>query len=110
MMMKMIMLTLISIFLYLISMFSLKSNKNKEKLISFECGFNPFNMPQASFSLQFFKILMIFMLFDMELIVILPLTLFKTQNYSLLFTLLILFILILGLIFEWKEGNLEWLK
>lgn len=75
--------------------------KNKEKLYSFECGFNPFNKSQTPFSIQFFKILLIFLLFDIEIIVILPLPTINNINYYTNITIIIiLFLLILRLIFE----------
>lgn len=102
---------IISSLLILISLVSSLNNKTKEKSYSFECGFNPFNRPHTPFSIQFFKILLIFLIFDIEIIVVLPLPLNKiilaTINY---FITRILIILILGLLFEWKEGSLQWLK
>nr|QYC94844.1 NADH dehydrogenase subunit 3 [Amblyseius tsugawai] len=102
---------LLSLILLLISTLKMNSNQNKEKLNSFECGFNPMMSPRSSFSLQFFKVLMIFMLFDMEILIVLPCPIFKMMNFnSFLIIILIMVIIIFGLIFEWKEGSLQWLK
>lgn len=82
----------------------------KEKISSFECGYDPFFNPRSSFSIQFFKIILIFLLFDVEIILIFPLPLFQFLNYfNNIFFLVILRVLILGLYFEWKEGSLKWL-
>lgn len=110
-MIKLSLAILITSVLSAISLLSSLNLKNKEKLYSFECGFNPFNKSQTPFSIQFFKILLIFLLFDIEIIVVLPLPfilLIKTDvNYIII---LILILLAAGLIFEWKEGSLQWLK
>lgn len=89
----------------------LKYNKDKEKLSIFECGFNPFLKLRVPFSIHFFKILLIFLLFDLEIVVILPIPLRNKIREEILFYIrLIILILIFGLFYEWKEGGLEWLK
>lgn len=96
---------------WIISFLRNKRINFKNKFYSFECGFNPFTSPQSFFSIQFFKILIIFLLFDIEIIIIIPIPLYHPItfiNYT--FYILIIRIIILGLIFEWKEGSLEWLK
>uniref|UniRef100_UPI0030E19B31 NADH dehydrogenase subunit 3 n=1 Tax=Thrips brunneus TaxID=3118777 RepID=UPI0030E19B31 len=92
---------------------SKKSNKMREKMIPFECGFNFFNFARMPFSMQFFLIAIIFIIFDVEIILIVPLipslfkaNLFKWTNTSLSF----LTILILGILIEWKEKTFEWKK
>ena len=86
------------------------NNKNliKEKIISFECGFNSFENPRVSFSIQFFKILLVFLFFDIEIVVVLPLIYFKYLNiFQLLEVLIIIIVLIYGLYVELKEGSLD---
>nr|YP_001936651.1 NADH dehydrogenase subunit 3 [Uroctonus mordax]ACA62675.1 NADH dehydrogenase subunit 3 [Uroctonus mordax] len=91
--------------------FSKKVNLDKEKGSSFECGFDPFNSSRLSFSLQFFLIGVIFLIFDVEIALMLPAPL--CLNYNLFFFLILsvfVFILLFGLYFEWVQGTLEWLK
>ncbi|YP_009517121.1 NADH dehydrogenase subunit 3 (mitochondrion) [Thrips palmi] len=92
---------------------SKKTNKMREKLIPFECGFNFFNFARMPFSMQFFLIAIIFIIFDVEIILILPLipSIFKSNliKWSLTSTSFLM-ILILGIFIEWKEKSFEWKK
>lgn len=90
-----------------------KSLSSREKFRPFECGFDPRVMPRNSFSIKFYLIAVIFLIFDIEIALILPIPLIK--NYSNLIYLNYLFtyfliILLLGLFYEWKEGRLNWLN
>nr|AEP27736.1 NADH dehydrogenase subunit 3 [Brachycerus muricatus] len=116
-MMKMIMLlsNLILLIVILISLLMIFLNKktfsDREKNSPFECGFDPETSARLPFSLHFFLIAIIFLIFDVELVILLPMILvFKITNiklYTLSFMLLTL-ILILGIFHEWKQGALEW--
>nr|YP_009443841.1 NADH dehydrogenase subunit 3 [Dorypteryx domestica]ATU07049.1 NADH dehydrogenase subunit 3 [Dorypteryx domestica] len=102
-----------SIFLLAATILSKKSKEDQEKSSPFECGFNPFNSPRTPFSIRFFLITIVFLIFDVEITLILPLIHnFDNSNLLIWQTVLILFIMILiiGLIFEWKTGSLEWVK
>uniref|UniRef100_A0AAU7BA19 NADH-ubiquinone oxidoreductase chain 3 n=1 Tax=Neonetus sp. TaxID=3143695 RepID=A0AAU7BA19_9ORTH len=90
------------------------SNKiiyDREKNSPFECGFDPMNSARLPFSLQFFLIAVIFLIFDVEIALLLPMILtFQWSNihiwiYTLMFFILIL---IIGLFHEWNQGALEW--
>nr|YP_009536339.1 NADH dehydrogenase subunit 3 [Ornithodoros tholozani]AYN50604.1 NADH dehydrogenase subunit 3 [Ornithodoros tholozani] len=85
---------------------------SKEKNSPFECGFDPFSLSRCSFSLRFFMISIIFLIFDIEIIIILPLPLLsKSLNTPLITNLMMILLLIfIGLIYEWKNGMIEWLK
>nr|YP_010990242.1 NADH dehydrogenase subunit 3 [Pylorgus sordidus]WOW98226.1 NADH dehydrogenase subunit 3 [Pylorgus sordidus] len=102
--------SLIMITCYLISK---KSKKNREKLSPFECGFDPKSSARTSFSIQFFLIAVLFLIFDIEIVILIPtiLTLNSNEpmNYSLTMTMFML-TLILGLVYEWKNNMLEWAK
>nr|YP_010531170.1 NADH dehydrogenase subunit 3 [Athalia sikkimensis]UXW93392.1 NADH dehydrogenase subunit 3 [Athalia sikkimensis]UXW93587.1 NADH dehydrogenase subunit 3 [Athalia sikkimensis] len=104
----------ISILIMIIStILSKKSNYDKEKISPFECGFNPKNNYRNTFSIQFFLIAIIFLIFDVEITLLLPLILtVNSSNLSVWFTLVTYFILILilGLLYEWKFGALDWLN
>lgn len=101
---KMIIFIFVVIFIFILNLFVFLRNmflSNKEKLCSFECGFNSFNLYREFFSIQFFKILLIFLLFDIEIIVILPfplgLVLDKIIFISFVF---LIFFIVFGLYFE----------
>nr|QVT11062.1 NADH dehydrogenase subunit 3 [Pachycrepoideus vindemmiae] len=112
------------IFLFIIIMFILvmmmvinmliskKMFKNREKNSPFECGFDPLSDNRMPFSLSFYLISIIFLIFDVEITLILPMIYnYNLLNYFYLMNMLIiLIILLLGLFMEWKEGALNWFK
>nr|WQF69093.1 NADH dehydrogenase subunit 3 [Amblyomma auricularium] len=104
---------MISLFIYLIFMFMKFMNLlSKEKLSPFECGFDPFSLSRVPFSLKFFFIGIVFLVFDVEIIVILPFPiLFFNKSISLFISFMMINILILiGLLYEWKSGMIDWMK
>nr|AXS65836.1 NADH dehydrogenase subunit 3 [Curculionoidea sp. 29 KM-2017] len=113
------MLSIILIFFLLISnlmmilanIISKKSFFDREKNSPFECGFDPKNSARLPFSLQFFLIAMIFLIFDIEITLLIPMMyIMKISNIFNLLLLSIFFILILllGLYHEWNQGALNW--
>nr|YP_010958497.1 NADH dehydrogenase subunit 3 [Ophidion marginatum]WMY90767.1 NADH dehydrogenase subunit 3 [Ophidion marginatum] len=82
-----------------------------EKLSPYECGFDPMGSARLPFSLRFFLVAILFLLFDLEIALLLPLP-WGNQLASPLETFAwattILVILTLGLIHEWVQGGLEW--
>nr|ALO76275.1 NADH deshydrogenase subunit 3 [Leucocelis sp. LEU01] len=107
-----IIILLISMMLMLISLtISKKSFMDREKASPFECGFDPKSSSRLPFSLQFFLIAVIFLIFDVEITLLIPLILtIKLCNFMSYFMILIIFILILlvGLYHEWTQGALDW--
>nr|QWX95708.1 NADH-ubiquinone oxidoreductase chain 3 [Sephina geniculata] len=93
------------------TMISKKTIMNQEKLTPFECGFDPMSSARIPFSLQFFLIAILFLIFDIEIAIILPMIItMKMSNimsWSLTMTMFIM-VLIMGLYYEWKNGMLEW--
>nr|QEJ81545.1 NADH dehydrogenase subunit 3 [Diaphanes sp. FM11] len=93
------------------NLIAFKSSLDREKNSPFECGFDPKSSPRIPFSLQFFLIAVIFMIFDIEIALILPLILTVKSSNPFMFILisfLFIFILIMGLFHEWKQGALNW--
>nr|YP_010321812.1 NADH dehydrogenase subunit 3 [Stenochironomus tobaduodecimus]UKO33039.1 NADH dehydrogenase subunit 3 [Stenochironomus tobaduodecimus] len=107
-----ILIFIISFFMILLSSILMKKKQmNRENMTPFECGFNPFNSPRLPFSIKFFLIAIIFLIFDVEITLILPLIL--TMKYSNLYiwtltNFIFLIILIIGLFLEWYQGSLTW--
>lgn len=103
----------ISILIIKISLiFRIKIKINFEKLSPFECGFNPIFFKRIPFSIRFFLITIIFLIFDVEIALILPIIIIlKKSNLILWFFTRLMFnlILIIGLIHEWNNGALNWL-
>nr|ALO77181.1 NADH deshydrogenase subunit 3 [Carpelimus sp. CAR01] len=117
----MIILLIISIFTLLLSMIimllsnliSKKTMMDQEKNSPFECGFDPKNSARLPFSLHFFLIAIIFLIFDVEITLLIPFILmFKItmmNNYFMLMTIFIM-ILLLGIYHEWNQGALNWIN
>nr|YP_010350523.1 NADH dehydrogenase subunit 3 [Synagrops philippinensis]UOK10016.1 NADH dehydrogenase subunit 3 [Synagrops philippinensis]UVN21648.1 NADH dehydrogenase subunit 3 [Synagrops philippinensis] len=84
---------------------------NHEKLSPYECGFDPVGSARLPFSLRFFLVAILFLLFDLEIALLLPLP-WGNQLDAPLLTLAwassALFLLFLGLVYEYLQGGLEW--
>nr|WDE20745.1 NADH dehydrogenase subunit 3 [Callimerus inbasalis] len=95
------------------SIISKKTFMDREKNSPFECGFDPKSSARIPFSLHFFLIAMIFLIFDVEITLIFPLIMIMKitsyLNYMIISSFL-LFILLLGLYHEWNQGALNWTK
>nr|YP_008475594.1 NADH dehydrogenase subunit 3 [Galeocerdo cuvier]AGT59726.1 NADH dehydrogenase subunit 3 [Galeocerdo cuvier]ARH55250.1 NADH dehydrogenase subunit 3 [Galeocerdo cuvier]ARH55263.1 NADH dehydrogenase subunit 3 [Galeocerdo cuvier]AZQ21901.1 NADH dehydrogenase subunit 3 [Galeocerdo cuvier] len=102
---------LVSLMLALIAFWLPLLNPDNEKLSPYECGFDPLGNARLPFSLRFFLVAILFLLFDLEIALLLPLP-WGNQSLTPLSTLfwatIILILLILGLIYEWSQGGLEW--
>nr|APX40817.1 NADH dehydrogenase subunit 3 [Smaragdina concolor] len=88
-----------------------KTFMDREKSSPFECGFDPKTCARLPFSLQFFLIAIIFIIFDVEIALIIPLVKSMSTSNTIMFSatgLFFIFILIIGLIHEWKQGALNW--
>ena len=105
---------LIVFFLKLLAfLISEKSPLMREELSSFECGFEHHSLSRVPFSLRYFFLTLIFLLFDLEIVLImfLPSLLFSS---SFVFSILVLGVFIIflyiGLVYEWQDGSLEWVN
>nr|AHA52565.1 NADH dehydrogenase subunit 3 [Pselaphanus sp. QL-2013] len=104
---------IISLFFLLLNFFlSMNKKMYYEKIISFECGFDMLVSSRVPFSINFYLIAILFLIFDVEIVLLIPLIVsFKFLNIMnwMIFSILILFILLLGLEYEKKEGSLKWM-
>lgn len=86
---------------------------NREELSPYECGFEHHNVSRIPFSLRYFFLTLIFLLFDLEIVLILFIPYVILSGYILISLLLLLsfiFILYLSLVYEWNDGTLEWVS
>nr|YP_010895073.1 NADH dehydrogenase subunit 3 [Cyphipelta rufocyanea]WJW73599.1 NADH dehydrogenase subunit 3 [Cyphipelta rufocyanea] len=109
--MVLILITLSIVVMMLATILSKKSYTDREKSSPFECGFDPMSSSRLPFSLKFFLITIIFLIFDVEIALILPMIL--TINYSniLMWSItstMFILILLIGLYHEWNQGMLNW--
>nr|YP_009734529.1 NADH dehydrogenase subunit 3 [Acropyga smithii]QBG38709.1 NADH dehydrogenase subunit 3 [Acropyga smithii] len=90
-------------------LFSTKYNKMREKMSPFECGFDPLINPRLPFSIQFFLISLIFLIFDIEITILIPLIYMHFPNKIIIFTsFLFVFMLMFGLLIEYIEQSIDW--
>nr|QEJ81470.1 NADH dehydrogenase subunit 3 [Diaphanes citrinus] len=111
MIISMVMMVLTTSLMMINNLISFKLNLDREKNSPFECGFDPKSSPRIPFSLQFFLIAVIFLIFDIEIALILPLilTMKITNPTSFIFiTFFFILTLIMGIFHEWKQGALNW--
>nr|YP_009648554.1 NADH dehydrogenase subunit 3 [Tetraphleps aterrimus]QCE31841.1 NADH dehydrogenase subunit 3 [Tetraphleps aterrimus] len=90
-----------------------KSTLDREKMSPFECGFDPKSSSRLPFSIQFFLIAVLFLVFDIEIVIILPMIItLKMTNmmYWIATSMGFMLILMAGLYHEWNNGVLEWAK
>nr|AXS65736.1 NADH dehydrogenase subunit 3 [Staphylinoidea sp. 8 KM-2017] len=108
----MIFILMLSFVMMLLAMaISKKTFMDREKSSPFECGFDPKSNARLPFSLQFFLIAMIFLIFDVEITLLMPLILtLKISNILnfMYISFFFLLILIIGLFHEWNQGALSW--
>nr|YP_009747485.1 NADH dehydrogenase subunit 3 [Aurelia coerulea]ADY15481.1 NADH dehydrogenase subunit 3 [Aurelia aurita]QII89164.1 NADH dehydrogenase subunit 3 [Aurelia coerulea] len=86
------------------------TSPDKEKVSVYECGFTPYDNPGNPISVRFFLIGILFLVFDLEISLLLPWSissyLISLPGIWLIF--IFVFILTWGLIYEWIKGGLEW--
>nr|AXS65766.1 NADH dehydrogenase subunit 3 [Staphylinoidea sp. 7 KM-2017] len=99
------------IVMFIAMIISKKTFMDREKSSPFECGFDPKSNARIPFSLQFFLIAVIFLIFDVEITLLMPLILtLKISNFMnfMLLSFFFLLILLIGLFHEWNQGALKW--
>nr|YP_009759747.1 NADH dehydrogenase subunit 3 [Phauda flammans]QIQ56358.1 NADH dehydrogenase subunit 3 [Phauda flammans] len=102
---------IINIIMFLSIILSKKSFMDREKNSPFECGFDPKSSARIPFSLHFFLITVIFLIFDIEIALIFPIIMtFKLTNFLIWSKISLFFFLILisGLYHEWNQNMLNW--
>ncbi len=89
-----------------------KRVKDKVKDQPYECGITPVGDARERFSVKFYLVAMIFILFDIEAIFLYPwAVIYKTfENKLFAFSEMLLFVLLIvaGFFFIWKKGVLDW--
>ena len=82
----------------------------KAKNSPYECGFEPFEDARLPFDVKFYLVAILFIIFDLETAFLFPwaVVLHKLGWFGLAAMGLFLGLLIIGFIYEWKKGALEW--
>nr|CCI69478.1 NADH dehydrogenase subunit 3 [Metacrangonyx sp. 3 ssp. 1 MDMBR-2012] len=107
-------LFVLSLVIYFIAnLLGKKMKKEREKNSPFECGFDPFKKARTSFSIRFFLVAIIFLIFDIEIVILMPVGVllnYYLVSYFSLVTAVIIIILTAGLAHEWNQGALNWVN
>ena len=85
-------------------------NPNRVKLMPYECGIDPIGNSRGRYTVRYYIVAILFVVFDVETIFLFPWAVkFKALGmFGLLEMLIFLGILIVGYIWIWKKGALEW--
>jgi NADH-quinone oxidoreductase subunit A len=84
--------------------------KDEEKLSSYECGFEPFEDSRMKFDVRYYLVAILFIIFDLEIAFLFPwaVSLDTVGSFGLIAMGIFLAVLVVGFIYEWKKGALEW--
>lgn len=82
----------------------------KAKLSQYECGFDAFEDARLPFDVRYYLVAILFIIFDLETAFLFPwaVVLRKIGWFGFIAMILFLGVLIVGFIYEWKKGALEW--
>jgi len=81
-----------------------------EKLSAYECGFEAFSESRMKFDVRYYLVAILFIVFDLEIAFLFPwaVSLDATGMLGLAAMGVFLLILVVGFVYEWKKGALEW--
>ena len=84
--------------------------KDEEKLSPYECGFEAFEDTRMRFDVRYYLVSILFIIFDLEIAFLFPwaVVLDEIGMFGYIAMMIFLGILVIGFIYEWKKGALEW--
>ncbi len=84
--------------------------KDAEKLSPYECGFEPFEDGRIKFDVRYYLVAILFIIFDLEIAFLFPwaVSMGTIGVFGILAMGIFLIVLVVGFIYEWKKGALEW--
>ena len=87
-----------------------QGSKDEEKLSPYECGFEAFDDSRMKFDVRYYLVAILFIIFDLEIAFLFPWAVVLDQIGMVGFWAMMIFlgILVVGFIYEWKKGALEW--
>nr|YP_009192101.1 NADH dehydrogenase subunit 3 [Limnoperna fortunei]AKP18679.1 NADH dehydrogenase subunit 3 [Limnoperna fortunei] len=92
-------------------MIQIRKQANRDKLSPYECGFQPLMSARVSFSLRFYLVMIMFVIFDVEVVLMIPVlfVLYGAKDmWSSISVFLFILILILGVLYERRDGSMDW--
>ena len=83
---------------------------DSEKLSPYECGFEAFEDARMKFDVRYYLVAILFILFDLEIAFLFPwaVTLNEIGSFGFWSMMIFLAILVVGFVYEWMKGALEW--
>jgi NADH-quinone oxidoreductase subunit A len=86
------------------------SRPDAEKLSSYECGFEAFEDARMKFDVRYYLVAILFILFDLEIAFLFPwaVSLKEIGLTGFIAMMIFLAILVVGFVYEWKKGALDW--
>nr|YP_009003763.1 NADH dehydrogenase subunit 3 [Rana cf. chensinensis QYCRCCH_C]YP_009423989.1 NADH dehydrogenase subunit 3 [Rana kukunoris]AHH80788.1 NADH dehydrogenase subunit 3 [Rana cf. chensinensis QYCRCCH_C]ANW37057.1 NADH dehydrogenase subunit 3 [Rana kukunoris]QKQ14743.1 NADH dehydrogenase subunit 3 [Rana kukunoris]USH59349.1 NADH dehydrogenase subunit 3 [Rana kukunoris] len=103
--------SLLSVILAAVSFWLPLIAPDTEKLSPYECGFDPLGSARLPYSMRFFLVAILFLLFDLEIALLLP-TPWALQlpdpSMAVIWASVVIILLIYGFAYEWIQGGLEW--
>ncbi len=86
------------------------SRPDAEKNSPYECGFEAFEDSRMKFDVRYYLVAILFIIFDLEIAFLFPWAIVLDQigSFGLAAMGVFLTVLVIGFIFEWKKGALEW--
>ena len=102
--------TMVSIVVAILPKFLATEKPQRDKLLSYECGFDAFGDARGKFDIRFYLVAILFIIFDLEIAFLFPWAISLGNIGILGFSsmMIFLFILTIGFIYEWKKGALDW--
>ena len=87
-----------------------RGSKTKAKLSPYECGFDPFEDARIPFDVRYYLVAILFIIFDLEIAFLFPwaVSLNKIGIAGIIAMGIFLLVLVIGFIYEWNKGALEW--
>ncbi len=87
-----------------------RGERNPEKLTPYECGFEPFEDSRMKFDVRYYLVAILFIIFDLEIAFLFPwaVSLDAIGLFGIVAMAIFLLVLVVGFIYEWKKGALEW--
>ena len=87
-----------------------RGQKDPEKLSPYECGFEAFEDSRMKFDVRYYLVAILFIIFDLEIAFLFPwaVSLDLVGGFGMVAMAIFLAILVVGFIYEWKKGALEW--
>lgn len=113
---KIFIFLLVAVVFTVVAIFAAKllrpSRPTHEKLLTYECGEDTIGSPWVKFNIRFYVVALIFLIFDVEVVLLIPWALVY-KNFGaggFLVGAIFLVLLGLGMAYEWRKGDLEWAR